>query len=299
MNKKLGLIGVGQMGEAIATRLLSQGFDVTVYNRSPGKTEYVKSIGAGVAMSPCQLVRTNSLVISTLTDENAVKAVCEGPDGLFAQGSDCVHLSLSTLSPEASERLSKLHGAAGMHFISAPVQGRPQMARSGNLVAWVSGGMIGSKEQSVLDAIAHKTIYLGTDPKTSAAAKLSLNMLMNANIVLFAEALAYAEQYGLSPTTFGDGLTETVFKAPIFKGVVASILSNNSDASGSNVNISHKDSSLLVNGPYGKQLPISTAVDEVFAAAHAQGLGDLDPTAVKFLFKPLSNLLTPNNSKEP
>lgn len=280
---------MGRMGEAIATRLLSQGFEVTVYNRSPGKTKDIESIGANIATSPRQLVNSHSLVLSTLTDENAVRAVCEGPDGLFAQGAGCVHLSLSTLSPESTEQLAKLHEAAGMQFISVPVQGRPQMARSGNLVAWVSGSSIGSYEQALLSAIACKTLYLGTDPKTSAAAKLALNMLMNANIALFAEALAYVEKYGLSPSTFGEGLTETVFNAPIFKGVVASILSNNNVASGSNVNISHKDLSLLVNGPYGEQLPIATAVDEVFAAAHAQGLGDLDPTAVKLLFKEATN----------
>jgi 3-hydroxyisobutyrate dehydrogenase-like beta-hydroxyacid dehydrogenase len=219
-----------------------------------------------------------------LTNEDAVQDISSGPSGLIAGLDGGVHLSVSTLAPDAAARLAELHVAGNCRYLSAPVQGRPVMAEGGQLVAWVSGPAFDAGERSVVDAIARKTIYLGDDVRHAAAAKLALNMLMNANIELFAEAFAYLGSRGVDRGLFGEGVTESAFAAPLFRAIVAGLSREDDTAGGSDVRVSRKDLGLLVADVRGIDLPVTRALEAVYARAEARGWGSLDPTSVRRLF---------------
>lgn len=283
---KVGIIGLGRMGLAIAKRLLAQGFDVSVYNRTAARANDVVALGAAFAANPAQLALQGSVVVSSLTDEAAVREVCLGSAGLLCALVGGTHISTSTLSPDAAQRLAAMHQQAGVRFICAPLQGRPVMAENGQLIAWVSGQ--GSKDedvQDVLNAFARKTIHLGEDPSQAAAAKLALNMLMFANVELFAEAIAYVSAAGVDQQLFSEGLTETAFAAPLFRSIVATLSQGDDVAKGSDLNLSRKDLALLVSNTMGHYLPMAVKLEQVYSEAADRGWGALDPTAVRRLFQ--------------
>jgi 3-hydroxyisobutyrate dehydrogenase-like beta-hydroxyacid dehydrogenase len=280
----VAVVGLGRMGQAVAGRLLSQGLRVTVFNRSPGKSTELQDQGAKVAATAREAAQTAQVVLSVLTDEAAVQEMCSGPVGLLAGLRGRSHLSISTLAPDAAARLDALHVAAGARYISTPVQGRPAMARSGQLIAWVSGFDLDAPARHALDTIARQTYRLGGDVRNAAAAKLALNMLMNANIELFAEAFSYLASRGVDTRAFGNALTETAFAAPLFKAIVAALGSDDDKAGGSDVSVSRKDLDLLVNDLPGQALPVTRKLAEVFDVAQARGWGHLDPIAVRRLF---------------
>src|SRR5882757_7462865 len=122
---KIGFIGLGQMGSAMAANLLKAGHDVTVFNRSPEKLHPLIELGAHPAPSIAEACR-GELVVTMLADDTAVADVAfknEGIVGVLPQ--DAIHLSMSTISVALSKRLHEAHAGAGQQFVAAPVFGRP------------------------------------------------------------------------------------------------------------------------------------------------------------------------------
>lgn len=113
----VGVVGLGRMGKAIAARLLSQDLGVIVFNRSLGKTNELESLGAKVAASAREAATQCELVISVLTDEEAVTQMCSGPAGLLAGLAGRPHISVSTLAPAAAARLEAAHLAEGSRYV--------------------------------------------------------------------------------------------------------------------------------------------------------------------------------------
>ena len=286
MKKTVGVVGLGRMGHAIAARLLAQGYRVIAYNRSIARAEPLRRMGAEVAATPRELANATEVVLSSLTDEDAVHDVCTGPSGLLSALRGGFHLSLSTLSPAAAVRLAALHDEVGVTYLSVPVQGRPMMADAGCLVAWMSGPRHGPAVDEALAAVASKVIHLGDDVRRAAAAKLALNMLMNANIELFAEAFSYVSLYGVDESHFGTGLTDTAFSAPLFQAIVQGLCGDDDSAKGSDVSVSSKDLRLLVSDGASLPIPVTRALTETFGAAEANGWGHLDPVAVRRVIGP-------------
>jgi 3-hydroxyisobutyrate dehydrogenase-like beta-hydroxyacid dehydrogenase len=270
------------MGRAVAARLLESGYDVVVFNRTAGRTTELAGVGARIAASPLDAAVQGGIVVSALTDEAAVRRVCE--DGLLASLEGGVHLCLSTLAPDAAASLAKLHEDAAVRYVSMPVQGRPAMAESGQLVAWISGPPLPAEARAVVSALCHRAIDLGSDVRHAAAAKLALNLLLNANIELFAEALAYVAARGVEPQAFGRALTETAFAAPLFRAIVAGLGRADDTAAGSDVRVSRKDLGPLTGDACGIELPVSRALELVYARAEESGWGHLDPIAVRRIF---------------
>ena len=282
MQEPVGLIGTGRMGTAIGLRLLAQGRKLVVYNRSPARAQTLQAAGAELAATPARLASRCALVLSSLVDAKAVDAVCDGPDGLLAAWRGGLHLSTSTLAPRAAARLAARHADAGAVYVSMPVQGRPPMAEAGQLVAWLSGAERGVAAMQVIELIARKVIDLGPDPAHAPAAKLALNMLMNTNIMAFAEACGYVASHGVPAVAFTDGLTETAFAAPLFKAIAAGLAAADDRANGgSDVAVAVKDLGLLLDSAPQLTLPLSAAAASAFRDAAAAGWADHDPCAVR------------------
>ena len=125
---KLGFIGLGHMGAAMAANLVKAGHDVTVFNRTPGRSGALIELGAREAANVAG-VCDGEAVITMLADDDAASTIALGEGGLLAHlRKGAIHLSMSTISVALSKRLAQAHPQAGQHYVAAPVFGRPDMA---------------------------------------------------------------------------------------------------------------------------------------------------------------------------
>ena len=137
---KVGFIGLGGMGSAMAANLLKGVHALTVYNRTREKAEPLIARGAVLAKSPAEAAR-GDIVISMLADDAAVEAVVFGDEGLLAAlRPGAIHISMSTVSLVLAERLATAHRQARQHSVSAPVFGRPEAAAAAELFIIAGGG---------------------------------------------------------------------------------------------------------------------------------------------------------------
>ena len=133
----MGLIGLGNMGTAVAERLLEAGFPLAVYNRTPGKADPLAARGATVAAGAADLAARADVVLTSVADDDALEAVAAEVAAGARPGT--VLVDISTVSPAASARVAALAEAASLEYLRAPVSGNPTVVRSGNLSFIVSG----------------------------------------------------------------------------------------------------------------------------------------------------------------
>jgi 3-hydroxyisobutyrate dehydrogenase-like beta-hydroxyacid dehydrogenase len=282
MKLDLGLVGLGRMGSAVLSRLLDEGHRATVYNRSPAAATAFLGRGVSVADSPGDVAREGGLVLSLLADENAVREACLGERGIVPRLRGGTHLAMSTVSPEFAQEMALAHEAAGVSYISAPVQGRPAMAQHGQLVAWISGPPVPEPARVALTALCQRQVLLGPDVRHACAAKLALNFLMFANVELFAEAFAYIESMGADRAVFAQGLVQSVFPGPLFGSIAAALQTEDTRAKGSDMNLCVKDLQLMLSGVAAPDaLPVARRLEAVYRAAVEQGLGPRDASAIR------------------
>ena len=142
----MGLIGLGNMGTAIAERLLAAGYPLVVYNRTPEKAEALEARGAVVAATPEELVQQVDVVITSLANDEAFEDVTARVIAAARPGT--VLVDTSTVSPGASERTASLAELASVRYLRAPVSGNPSVVRAGNLTFIVSGRALDARGRS-------------------------------------------------------------------------------------------------------------------------------------------------------
>jgi 3-hydroxyisobutyrate dehydrogenase-like beta-hydroxyacid dehydrogenase len=215
---KIGFIGLGRMGSAMAVNLLKAGHEVTVFNRSPEKLRPLLELGAHQAGSVADACR-GELVVTMLADDTAVSDVAfsnEGVVSVLRKGA--IHLSMSTISVALSKRLTREHAQVGQQFVAAPVFGRPDAAAAAKLFIVAAGNPTAIKTcQPLLDALGQKTFPIGTTPASANLVKLSGNFLMAAVIEALGEAIALVGKAGIDPQVYVDLLTSSIFNVPVYK----------------------------------------------------------------------------------
>ena len=146
MSETLGFIGLGNMGEAIATNLLRAGYGLRVYNRTAAKAAALKARGAAVVAGSAEVAAPGGIVFTMLSDDRAVKEVCLAA-GSFVEklGAGGVHVSLSTIAPATARRLAEHHARHKVEYVAAPVFGRPEAAAAKRLWVVASGGGRGTE----------------------------------------------------------------------------------------------------------------------------------------------------------
>ncbi|MGC1709248.1 MAG: NAD(P)-dependent oxidoreductase, partial [Nitrosotalea sp.] len=166
----VGIIGTGLLGKAVATRLLSTGHKVTVYNRTEEKTELLRSIGAQVAKSPKQVAERSEIVIIIVKDAKAVESISFGKDGIIHGKHEKLIVSdMSTISPISSRKIAEKYSQYGIPMIDSPVMGGPSLAEKGQLVVMIGGKKeIYEKCKAIFDSIGERTFYLGDNGSADA-----------------------------------------------------------------------------------------------------------------------------------
>ena len=158
---KVGIIGLGMLGNAIALHLLDSGFEVTVYNRTKEKTMQAKEKGAKIATSPKEIAENSELVITIVKDAKAVKEISFEKDGIIeGNHAKLIVADMSTIDPTESKNITKKFQEYNIHKLDIPVMGGPNVAITGNLVMMASGNKeIFDHCKNVFEKIASKIFF--------------------------------------------------------------------------------------------------------------------------------------------
>jgi 3-hydroxyisobutyrate dehydrogenase-like beta-hydroxyacid dehydrogenase len=280
---KLSFIGLGHMGSAMATNLLKAGHDVTVFNRSAGKSHALVELGAQEAQDLSSAGRSE-LVITMLADDAAVESVTLARDGLVAHlPAGAIHISMSTISVELSTRLAQAHRNAGQRYVVATVMGRPDMAAAGKLF------MIGAGDpatldvcQPLFDVLGQKTSRVGLEPSAANLVKLSGNFLQAAVIEALGEAVALVGKAGIDRGAYVEFLTSTVFTAPAYKIFGPLIAAGTFEPAAFAAPLGYKDIRLALAAAENLRvpMPLASLLHDRFVRLFAQGGEKLDWSAI-------------------
>jgi 3-hydroxyisobutyrate dehydrogenase-like beta-hydroxyacid dehydrogenase len=224
---KAGFIGLGNMGSRIAQRLLDHGYQLSVYDRNRAQTEAVAAHGGVVAKNIIELARTSDVVLSCLTNDEAVQSVYTGPEGVFAGAKPgTVVLEMSTISPESSRELHKLGAKSGVDILDVAISGSTPAAEEGNLTLLVGGDQeLFNAAEPIFQAIAKQYFLLG-GPGSGTAMKLVVNTLLGIGMQAIAEAVVLGEKSGLDRGRLLEVLAKTAVIAPAHVGKLARVAVN-------------------------------------------------------------------------
>jgi len=195
---KIGWIGLGNMGIPMAAQLIKADHAVTVYNRSKGKENLLKEMGASIAETPKALIAATEVVIIMVSDDAAVDQVFNDKDGLFdADISNKVIINMSTVSPAISKEMAFLCKEKGGQYLDAPVSGSVKQAETGQLVIMVGGDETAFEQvKTILQKMGKMAVRLG-DTGAGNVAKLAINSLLALYTQGLAETVVFANQQGI------------------------------------------------------------------------------------------------------
>ena len=216
---KIGFIGLGAMGAAIAANLVRARHEVRVWNRSAAKARDLADAGAVLAASPKAAAGDREVVITMLADDAALEAVLLGADGLLdGLRPGALHVSMSTIAVATADRVAALHGARGQHFLSAPVFGRPDAAAAAKLFILAAGAAADFQTASPLFAsIGQRVFYVGEKPSAANLVKLCGNFMILSAIESMGEAMALAQKGGIPKKQLLEVLTGTLFDSAVYR----------------------------------------------------------------------------------
>jgi 3-hydroxyisobutyrate dehydrogenase-like beta-hydroxyacid dehydrogenase len=281
---KLGFIGLGGMGRAMAGNLLAAGHELTVYNRTLARAEPLREQGARIAESPAEAARGNEAVVTMLADDAALEGVVFGDGGLasgLAPGA--IHVSSSTLSVELSARLASTHLTMGQGYVAAPVFGRPDAAAARQL--WVvAAGRAADVErcQPIFDAIGRGVSKLGEEASAANVVKLCGNFIIASMIEALGEAFALARKSGIDPAVFVEVFRSVMGRSPILDRYTGVIASESYTPAGFKMYLGLKDMRLALAAAEAAEvpMPLASLLRDQLLSGVAQGRGDLDWAAL-------------------
>lgn len=283
MPETISFIGIGNMGSAMAKRLLNEGFSLLVWNRTRNKAETLQSLGARIADSAAESVNPAGILISMVSDDSALVEVSLKMGVLERLGKDGLHISMSTVSPETSRKLWEAHSKIGAQFLCAPVFGRPEHAEEGKLFICVSGDT-SAKERArpILSAMSQGIYDFGEDVGSANVIKLIGNFMICAMKEIIAEAFALGKKNKIEPKVIGDFFSETLFNAPIFRRYSELISEHKYEPAGFRLALGLKDMKLLAEVSVKSKVPMPFAdiIRNRLLAGVAKGRGELDWSAL-------------------
>jgi 3-hydroxyisobutyrate dehydrogenase-like beta-hydroxyacid dehydrogenase len=226
-NVKLGFIGLGNMGKRIAQRLLEHGYQVLVYDRDAAKADAIAAQGGVVAKNILELAGSADVILSCLTNDEAVRAVYTEPEGVFAGArSGTVVLELSTISPEGSRELQRLGAGVGVEVLDVAISGSTLAAEQGGLTLLIGGNEeLFRAAEPIFKAVARQYFRLG-GPGSGTAMKLVVNTLLGIGMQAIAEAVVLGETVGLNRERLLEVLSKTAVIAPAHVGKLARMAIN-------------------------------------------------------------------------
>lgn len=275
---KVGFIGLGRMGQAMAARLVGAGHDLVVFNRTRAKAADLEKSGAKVATNVVEACAGREVVITMVADDKALAEVVH--DGILeGLPKGAIHAAMGTHSVTVLKEIAAEHAKAGLGFVAAPVLGRPEAAAQGQ-VAIVPGGPAEAKHKLELlfTVLGRRTFDAGESPEGAAAVKLANNMVLGCAIEAMGEGLALTRKFGVDPATFVEVLTDGLFAAPAYKVYGNIIAKQGYGQAGFTVKLGLKDANLMLAAGQAANVPLPSCnvYRDRLLGAIAHGEGDLD-----------------------
>jgi 3-hydroxyisobutyrate dehydrogenase-like beta-hydroxyacid dehydrogenase len=275
---KVSVVGLGQMGKAIAERLVDAGHSVSVWNRTAGKATDLVDKGA-TELTSLHEAWTSEVCITMVADSAALTEVTLGPGGLALAdiGNGKFLIDMSTVSPESSSQIAKAAAANGIKFLRAPVSGNPGVVRAGNLTVVVSGDQADclAMEDLLRDIGPH--VFRAGDGETARIVKLALNLMIAGTAELLAEALVLAEAHDVDRVKMLQIVGASAVGSPFVKYKTGPLIADDYTSTFS-TRLMRKDLDLILESATagGAPLPLTANVQQLLQACVSTGLGELD-----------------------
>lgn len=276
---KIAFLGTGLMGGLMAKRLIQKGFDVTVYNRTPSKTESLKAQGAKVALKPYEAINKCDVIILMVADYNAVSALLFGEKLSFENK---IVIQMSTIGSNESLVVKDKIEQSGGEYIEAPVLGGIAQIPAGQLIPMVGSTVEQfNKWKEFLKNFGESVYYIGKVGK-AASAKLACNQLIATMITSFAMSLAYIRSEGIDVETFMKIIRPSAYYAPAYDRKLENM--TNHDYTNTNFSLKNllKDV-ILAEDEFSKNgVDVTTlnSVSEILKEGIRKDLSDLDYSAL-------------------
>ena len=284
---KVGLVGLGRMGAAIAQRLNERGCEVAAWDRNPKAREAQAKRGLRIVNNPRAVASAADVVLSIITEDKGVRQIFGGPDGfLSGEIKDKLFIEMSTLQPMTHRELAPMVSARGARLVDSPVMGSIPTVREGKLLALLGGEAADvERARSVLDHLTRRIVHIGPNG-AGCAMKLAVNLGMAVYLQSLAEAISLGASEGLKLDQMLDIFGEAPTASPWLRGKVGVLKGEPGDIT-LDIRTMRKDvmSAIATGARNGVAMPATSGTLASLSAAVAGGWGDRDLAEVPRYFR--------------
>jgi 3-hydroxyisobutyrate dehydrogenase-like beta-hydroxyacid dehydrogenase len=281
MPETIGFIGLGNMGEPIATNLLRAGYGLRVYNRTKSKAARLVQQGAVATENPADVARNGGIVITMVADDRALEELClVEPSFVERLGKGGLHVSLSTVSPVTARSLAKNHEKYGVDYVGSPVFGRPDAAAAAKLFVCASGTATAkNRARPIQEQIGQGVFDFGEDPGAANVVKLCGNFLVASTVEALAELMVLGEKNGIRKKAIADMMGRF---SPMHAGYAHIIAEGKFQPAGFRLSLGLKDINLILETASASltPMPFASVMHDRWLASMAKGRENLDWSAV-------------------
>ncbi len=290
-NTRVGFIGLGIMGRPMAQNLLKGGFPVIVYSRSKQAVDELVVSGAASAGSPKSVAELSDVVITMVTDSEAVSEVALGKSGVIEGAHEgLVLMDMSTISPEATRTISAALASKDVRMLDAPVSGGDVGARDGTLTIMVGGPYSAFEEcLPILRVLGRKVVHMGATG-SGQSAKLANQVLAACNMIGVCECLLFAKKAGLDLDKLIDSLSAGAASSWSLVNLGPKV-ARGDFSPGFKVELLKKDLRYAISAAdrMGSPLPATTLVHQLYSQLEERGLGSAGTQALITALEELSH----------
>jgi 3-hydroxyisobutyrate dehydrogenase-like beta-hydroxyacid dehydrogenase len=277
---KVGFVGLGAMGQVIVPRLMAAGHKVSGWNRSPERATPLIDAGMIWRDSPADVAGDTDVILSMVTDGNAVQTVALGEKGVLSGiGRNGVYVDMGTISPDVTRKIAAEFQKRGVAMLDAPLSGSPVTVQQGNASLMIGGDKAAfERVEPVLRAIGPKVTYIGGSGQ-AATMKLAVNALLMVEVIAFGEAVALAEKGGVAREVALDAILKSVTASPVLGYRGPFILDGKMPKVPlADVTLQQKDMLLVLDlaRKLGSPVPLAAAANEMMNACRGLGIDGND-----------------------
>ncbi|CAN5743295.1 NAD(P)-dependent oxidoreductase [soil metagenome] len=289
---RVGFCGMGTMGAAMAANLRRAGYDLKVWNRTPGRAAVPISLGATEAPDPRALASDRDVVILCVSDTPDVEAVLFGPDGVAAGAArGALVIDCSTISPAATRDFAERLAGSGVGLVDAPVSGGSEGAEKGTLTIMLGGSEADvARARPVLEAMGSSITHMG--PVGAGQATKAVNQVILAGTYLgVAEGIVLAIKAGLDPDKVVSALSGGAARSWVLENRSGRMIANEYPL-GFRIALHLKDLAIALGlgREVGAALPVAALASQIEAGLVARGYGDDDNAALARAIREWSGL---------
>jgi 3-hydroxyisobutyrate dehydrogenase-like beta-hydroxyacid dehydrogenase len=289
--QKIGLIGLGLMGQPMGMNLLKAGHPLTIWNRTISRANELVAMGATLAKSPKEVAANSDVMITMVSDPPALESVLWGTNGsdsgaLAGLRADSTYIDSSTISPALARKIASVCVERKVRFLDAPVTGGDWGAKKGELIFMIGGDAQTLKDvEPILEVMGKRWFHLGPNG-AGQTIKLAMNMILALQVDALAEALALVTAAGLKAEDLIEVMQSSMARSGVLDVKAPNLLKGEYKPSFP-LRLMHKDLSLALElaNQIGVALPATAAAREIYNYVRGAAKEDLDYSAVMKFWK--------------